>query len=458
MKLRFRLFPANRWLEPLLALAIAAGIVRAILYFQEYGHLPQPFFFEPNDVWMDWFNTSYWAHDRGVYDTWRTIYPPLSFVFLGIFGKASCYTGAEGYSSRDCDWVGVVSLHAFFLLNALLIARTFWKIDRSTAIPRTFALAAGLPMLYALERGNLIIVTFTCVLLAFGPLVRSARLRWLAVGLAVNFKVYLVAALFPQLLRRRWRWFEGAVLATISVYLTTYAILGAGTPYEIYDNIANFSGVYQAINFLDLWYAGTYTPLVSLLTGSVFPIISIVGSDRAETWSQVLPLLLHGVQATILLAAIAAWLRPEVVPMYRLTNLGASLALITAESGGYTQVILIFFVFMEKWKGMGRKWAIVACYLLCIPADIVIHRLNPALRDSFLAGRPVIVEYAITVGPFVRPALIMSLPFALACVTIRAVWIDIQRQGWKTRWRFRRDAPIMVGSGKAIPPSAAEPS
>jgi hypothetical protein len=441
-----RLNPVNRWLEPLLAIAIAIGIIHAFWFVWMRGFLPPPFFYEPSDLWMDWFNTAYWAHNEGAYDTWGTIYPPLSFVFLRFVGNPACYVGTEGVTSRDCDWVGVVVLHAFFILNIFLIARTFMKIDRTTALPRAFAVAAGLPMLYGLERGNLIIPTFTCMLLAYGPLLKSARLRWLAAGLAINFKIYFIAALFPQLLRRRWRWFEGAIIAALMIYLITYFAYGGGTPLEIYNNVTYISDVYQAIGFLDLWYASTYQPLLSLLDGTFFPILSLIGSDSIEFWIPFLFALQTSVQLSICIAAALVWVRPESVPMFRLTNLGLLFALISIESNGYSQSIAIMFIFMERWKGFGLKWAIFISYILSIPIDYVFEYIGFAVRESYITNQLVTFQYATTIGPFLRPLLIMSLPFALSCVTIRDVWLDIQRQGWKGRIRFRDDAPIMLGS------------
>jgi hypothetical protein len=441
-----RLNPVNRWLEPLLAIAIAIGIIHAFWFVWMRGFLPPPFFYEPSDLWMDWFNTAYWAHNEGAYDTWGTIYPPLSFVFLRIVGNPACYVGTEGITSRDCDWVGAVVLHAFFILNIFLIASTFMKIDRTTALPRSFAVAAGLPMLYGLERGNLIIPTFTCMLLAYGPLLKSARLRWLAAGLAINFKVYFIAALFPQLLRRRWRWFEGAIIAALMIYLITYFAYGGGTPIEIYNNITYISDVYQAIGFLDLWYASTYQPLLSLLDGTFFPILSLVGSDGIEFWTFFLATLQLSTQASICVAVMFVWVRPEAVPMFRLTNLGLLFALISIESNGYSQSIAILFIFMERWRGFGLKWAICISYILSIPADYAFEYIGFAVRESYISGQLVTFQYATTIGPFLRPLLIMSLPIALSCVTIRDVWLDIQRQGWKGRFRFRSDAPVMLGS------------
>ena len=398
-------------LELVLALLIAVGFGSAVCQLWQSSR---------QEIWMDWFATSWWAHDPGMYDVWGTIYPPLAFVFLKIASVSACYPGDGrfAFAARDCDWLGVVALHGFYLVNIVLAARIFTRIDRRTALPRSIALAMGVPMAGALERGNLLIPAFTAVMLAYGPLVRSARLRWLAAGIAINFKVYLVAALFPQLLRRRWRWFEGAAAATVAVYLVTFGLLGDGTPHQIYANIVAYAAGEQAVTFLDAQFAATYAPLLSVMDGQS------TGSATVDAALVVLPAALHLTQLSILLAAAAAWLRPEAVPMFRLTNLALSLALITAEAGGYTLVFALYFTFMERRRGLGTTWAIIACYLMALPFDV---RLGDA------------ADHEWTLGPLLRPALMMSVPLALSCVTIADVWRDVRRDGWKDRRRFRHD-------------------
>ncbi len=436
----------NRWLEPLFALAVAAGLGWAMLHLYLYHYLPQPYFYDPTDTWADWFNTSYWAHSKGAYDSWQTIYPPLSFVVLKIFSTPGCAALALN-EFRTCDWIGVGAIHGFFILNVFLIALTYIKVDRRTALPRSVALAAGLPMTDGLERGNLIILCFTMFLLAYGPLVRSARMRWLTAALAINFKVYLIASLMPYIFKRRWLAFEGALLATAGVYLVTYAVVGSGTPGQLLENLSEFTGGYQAVNILDLWYSMTYGPALSLLSGSSFPISAAIGSDLTNGLTVALTLLIHFGQAMILLAFVMTWLRPEAVPTLRLVTLGTALALITAEASGYTATLILFGVFAEPWRGIGRKWAIVVAYILSIPSDIVFFKVPTlfAVRDSFLSGQPVLPDYGVAIGPFLRPGLVISIAVALAAVTIWDVWRDIRVQGWRGRQRFRFDLPIMVG-------------
>lgn len=450
--------PRASWIEPAMACLVGIGLAYSLYHLFTFAYLPQPFFYEPSDTWMDWFNTAYFARDPGTYDAWRTIYPPLSFVILRIFTLDRCYplqNGGDfspGMPPRSCDWLGVASIHGFYLLAVVLCAWTFFKLDRKSAPWRTFAIAAGLPLVAGLERGNLVLVAFVCLILAFGPIIRSARVRWLAVALAINLKVYLIGALVPLLLRRRWRWVEGAAIATVLVFLVSFAILGRGTPWEIYDNILAFNEAQKgAADFLNIWYTTTYTPHLGLLKSEEFGAALLLGSRNVDLLLIVIPALVHTTQLAILLAAFAIWLRPESVPTYRVINLGLMLALITSEAGGYTQVYFMYFVFMERWQGFGRQWAIFICYVLCVPLDFPVDTAPLAVvRDTFFWSTTQLVTYSVMLGPFVRPLLVLTVPFALAMVTIRQVYRDVHRDGWEPRWQLRDPAPGAKAKAVAV--------
>lgn len=451
------IFPVNRWLEPLFCIVIAGALGHAVWHMVTLGWLPQPYFYEPADMWGDWFNVSYWAHDLGSYDTYGAVYPPLSFVFLKIFSIDSCYPVANsagdfgaGLAARSCDWLGVLMVQVVYIINIVVIALAYTKHDRKTAPWRAFALAAGFPTTEAFEHANLIIPTLTLVILGYGPLLQSARWRWLCIGLAVNFKVYVIASIIPQLLRRRWLWVEGALVSVAAVYLTTYGLLGRGTPMEIYDNITKFAAS-GASNLLDVWFPATFLALQALLENWQSPLMGILGSYWVNFLLILLPALQHTVQASIVIASIAAWFRPEAITRYRLSNLGISLALITSESGGYSVILTFFFTLLEPWKGFGRKWAIFAVYLLCIPLDIPIDKAPEVVRETFLPARTVIADYRIMLGPFVRPLFFYSIPFALSLVTLREVWDDIRNKGWSERYRYRNDAPLLPGISRPSP-------
>ena len=179
-------------LEPILLLLIVIGLGDTASVFIRDGFFPPPASYDTMDNFMDWFNTSYWANNPGAYDVWGTIYPPLAFVFLKIFSLHACYYDGP-FFGRSCDWLGTATLFGFYIANIMIVFKCYRLHERRTALARCAALCFGLPMLFAVDRGNLIVPCFTCFALGHGRLLRSARLRWLAVALSINFKPYLLA-------------------------------------------------------------------------------------------------------------------------------------------------------------------------------------------------------------------------------------------------------------------------
>ena len=410
-------------LETVLAGLIFAGIVYCAVNVARFGFLPSPFFFEPMDTFADWFNTAYWSRQKGAYDTWGAIYPPLSFVFLRLTTLNYCYPemrefeGSPGYDARGCDWLAYVVMGAVFVLNIVLTWKTFRKLDPATAPMRTVCVAVGMPMLAALERGNLLLVAYSCMVLAFGPLVASARVRWVFVALAINFKVYLVGAVVALLLKRRWLWVEGALIATVITYLLTLAAFGDGTPMQMFENISTFSQN-RASQILDGWSAFTYIPLASVVELGTFPMAGIIGSRWVGVLEIVLPALRWGTMALIALAAFVIWLKPALFTPARGVLLAILMTLSSSESGNYTLIFVFLFVMMEPWRGFGRKWAIVMCYLLAVPFDIAIDRLPDMVTYFYFTGSEGLMPREVVLGPFVRPLMTMTVAWAIALTTL----------------------------------------
>src|SRR5436305_7091839 len=101
--------------EVIFTLLVLASLAWVVNRFIVDGKLPQPFVFDINDTFMDWFNTAYYAHNRGAYDTWQSVYPPLSFVFMRAFGIPACYANNPA-NARDCDVVGISTILLCYLI------------------------------------------------------------------------------------------------------------------------------------------------------------------------------------------------------------------------------------------------------------------------------------------------------------------------------------------------------
>lgn len=405
--------------EVLLALAVLASLGAAALFFRANGFLPQPFVFDTNDTFMDWFNTAYWANNPGPYDVWRSIYPPLSFAFLDMFSLPGCYLQSP-FHARDCDTLGRATIAAFYLLDFALIWLAFRRADPRTAPMRTIALGFGLPLLFTLERGNLILVCFPAFVLAHGPLLRSAGARAVAAAVTINFKPYLLLPVLALALKRRWRAFELAGIATVALYLASLAVVGAGTPGEIVSNTANwvvFQGgqVWNEVN-----YSTSYAPLLTIRTSQI-PLLEFVSSRVAERIELAVPLLIRATQALALAALAAAWLQPKALPASRIAALVLGAYLVTQSPGGYTQLFLLFLVFLEPFRGPGPVTAIVCAYLLCLVGDVPVASILQITATSWLSERTVSASFGLTWGNFVRPGLIVLIVWALSLDTIARV-------------------------------------
>ncbi|MEG3087847.1 hypothetical protein [Sphingomonas sp. PB4P5] len=440
------------WPEYAMTIPIVFGIAYTIWFFVEYHYLPQPFFYEPSGTWMDWYSLTQWSQHQGAYDVAQTIYPPLSFVLMRLFTFPRCYELTYSEEARSCDWIGGVALTGMWVINIVLTYLSFRKIDRATAVPRTFAITCGYPMLFAFERGNVLIFCYACMLLGFGPLLKSARLRWVFAACALNFKVYLISAVVAPLLRRRWVAVEGTIICSVLVYLATWYILGEGSPAQIIRNIRNYSGGFGAAAALDLWFASSYIPVQTLMTGT-FPVYVVVSSNQADMIVLGVTTFTRSIQLLIVGAAVATWLRPEVVPPYRMVYLATALALSASEAGGYTEILLFMFIFMEPWKGIGRKTAITIAYFLCISFDISLGKVPPVVRDSFLGQAEVIAEYGVGIMSLLRPGLNLIATAILAAITILDVRKDILAQGWQSRWRYRSDLAVFPNILTPLPPA-----
>lgn len=398
-------------------MVLFAALGWAAFEFTRIGYLPLPFFPDPNDVYADGYSTAWWAFNGGMYDVWRTVYPPLSFAIVKLFAVPACYD-RDVFVSRECDWGFWWGTLAFYILNGVIATRAYWLTDRATAMPRMLALMFGLPMLYAFEHLNLLVFAYTGMFVAFSPVVRSSWLRWLGIAVAINLKIYFVAVLLGQLVNRRWRWVEGALVVSVVVGLVSWAMVGEGSPLQLYRNITIFSSDSdRSSSWQFVIYAASYSSMIKFMASN-FPLMPILGSWRLEFWTVGLTVLIRAVQAATLLALAAAWLRPGAVTRIRVAALCYLFVLVSTEPGGYAMAGAVFLIFFERWRGPARITALVCAYLLCLAVDINVVPIGNRLVNGYFANRVVWQDMWLSAGPFVRPGLVMVAQIALVIATI----------------------------------------
>jgi hypothetical protein len=423
------------------ALVIFGGI-HTLSYLNNTGKLPQPFFINANDTLMDWINPAYWAHNRGAYFAYESVYPPLSFVFLKFFSFPSCYR-FDNIADRDCDWLAPIVLLTFYAFAVVAVFGVYWKRDRRTAIPRTCAIVVGLPMLYALERGNLIVVCFLFFVLAEGRLLRSRLLKAVSSALMINFKPYLLLTLAAHLIKRRWRWVEAVTIWGLVIYLVTFGLYGDGTPGQLIQNEIGFGAPPNTIVNLEWsFFNSTYITFYHLIQSS-FDMTHFVGSQPVELMEWWIPTLIHIGEFGVMLCFLGALWKPGIASTYRLTALSIAVVLTSTNAGGYSQVLLFFLVLMERWEGPATITAIIITYILSVPVDIPITTLAYSQGVSWLTNRVVGVDIDLTVGQIVRPALVLIIQYALICATLSKLGKEVFQQ--IGQWRRGSETAVPAG-------------
>ncbi len=407
---------SEMWEAPFVVL-IVGSIAFTVWFVAAKGYLPQPFFYGSQSMFTDWTASVYYSVNPGAYTSFYSVYPPLSFDFLRVFSINSCYRYDDIFASRECDWLSSVTLLSFYLVTIPIVYVSLLKVNARTAIMRTVAICLGLPIVYALERGNLIGPCFVFFVLGEGRFFKSARLKWVALATSINFKPYLILALAGPLLRRRWRWLEGCAVAGLSVYLVTYAMEGAGDPITVLTNIGLFATSDPRGIFERSTYASSFIPLIDLLK-STFPVMYFVGSRPMELLDWLLPLLINIGRLGVVACFAGALVKPKVVSTSRLSALGIAYVITTQDPGGYAVLFLLFLVFLERGDRFFTVAALVCAYLLSITLDYIVVKFSHEIINSYLTNRVVGYDLGVTVGMLTRPALILLLEYFLVAASL----------------------------------------
>lgn len=402
--------------EALLLAAILAGAAHSIWHLSARGYLPQPFIWDPQDTFMDWFNPAYWSHREGVYSVWRAVYPPLSFVLLKVLSTASCYVTSP-FAGRDCDVVSQVIIIGLYLLAMGTSYRALRLAQPRAAVLRGLALALGLPGLFVLERGNLLILCQLCLAATVVPGLANSWQRALSAAVMINLKPYLLLPALSWAIRRDWRQLELAGFATVTVYLASWAIIGSGSPLEIFDNTANWVKVTGSDVVGEMFYTTSFNSMFGVVDRG-FPVLRFFPSRDYEMFRSGAETLLYLSQGAAAAALALVCLRPSAVPQARIALLLLLLSLTGRSPGGYSEMLVVFLVFLEDWSGLPAIVAIVTAYLISIPAEWMISALPDINTASWLSGKAVTAQFGIGAGQFLRPMGLVLIEMLLALDTI----------------------------------------
>ena len=112
---------------------------------------------------------------------------------------------------------------------------------------------------------------------------------------------------------------------------------------------------------------------------------------------------------------------PSATSTHRLAALALSGVLTTAGASGYIEVLLLFLVFLDPWRGPSRLPVLASAYLLCVSFDLILFPLPMLPTHSWLGGRAVTPNAGVSLGQLVRPGLVLIIQYGLVADTLAEV-------------------------------------
>jgi len=228
-----------------------------------------------NDVFMDYFNSVMYSSDRP-YTYWLVVYPPLItsfYAFIGHFTIPYISVASDetlSFVLRDSQ-MGLMSFVAITLITFYLLyviySRIMKDMDFRKELMFLFLVVLSYPFIYALERGNSIILALVfCLLFILGYKSENKVIRYLsyiALGVAAGIKLY-PAILWLLIVRERKYKEAWICLAFVLALALVPFLFTDGNPIIMLDTIFSYT-------------AGSlgFTNITQILTGFIQEILGL---------------------------------------------------------------------------------------------------------------------------------------------------------------------------------------
>jgi len=379
-------------------------------FVRQQGYLPAPFFMDKSDTFMDFFHPLYWSDHPGRYDDWRSVYPPLNFLILKtlklLFWGVRDFPDAFRLRQLGTMPVACLVLLYFGSVLAVLFSPWYRRYGTGQRILLFFVIVLSAPLLFSLERGNLVILCLPALLLAF------SEKRWVAVlgtALLINLKPYFVLLLARYAVRRDGRGLLDALLASAGIFLVTGLLVDPNFPYML-QNLFSFARD-------DDLFSGK--GLLSFPTSvSAFSLVLQHVAQKGQPFGWMTPqFMLLGAQAISIAKAVALLFalmtlckkggetdeaHLMILLLLLILNAGVSV-------GGYS--ILFLLVVLPLFFEMRRGWLyILLVALMYVPLDaIAVYARDAGVQYSYISERPVHVVWELGLGGVLRPFLNLAL-------------------------------------------------
>lgn len=379
------------------------------VFFERHGFLPSPFLYDKSDTFMDLYNTLWWAGDDGRYTVWGSVYPPLNFLLLKAL-RIVFYQDIQLATPSDFRSLNLAPAYLLCIVHIIapfvVVSFPAWRvISRPARLAVATIAAMSAPLLFSMERGNLIIICLLFLPLAFQE---KSNFRTLAIALLINIKPYFAVLLIGYIIAGDFRRFLQATAFAGAIFLFTGLALDPDFPLFLL-NLVSFSqneAVFSGREVL---------ALPSSISAFSYTLTTLLrDSNNAAIYAQGLVQMISLIElakAAAILCAVAL----IIAARRRLTErqIMATLIIIVINAGvwvgGYSQIFYLACV--PAFLSFRLLFPVVAAIgLILMPLDLATLMIDPLGPSwALLSGHIINNVWQLGLGTFVRPLLNFTL-------------------------------------------------
>jgi hypothetical protein len=347
---------------------------------------------------MDYYNVNWWANGAGFYSDFKSVYSPLVAILAESVTAASCRMQDSPAGLRACDLRnGMIFFFITWVATGYLLTRILDKTPNR--VLWVMVMMLSFPMMYALERGNYIVVSM--FFMGLFVLANNELKKIFFIGLLICTKIYCSIFLIPVLLKEKFRYAILAVVIIIAMHVI-FGIIYGDPNWSIFLKNAMGYGFKSGKGWLEQVY-------VSTTIGSY----SIIANNISGEWSVVSLVVVVGK----IFVFFRTWIWYSVHQGSRLIydDILAIMVLfccllVISDVPGYYSIILLFpMVAYCLRMNLLSGWAKSIFLMLLLPYPLIVSKQVTGFGvSSFGEQRSLVFTICMTMQTFVLP-LLMSL-------------------------------------------------
>ncbi len=375
-----------------------------LLFLYEKQYLPPPFFGNPGDYFMDFYNINFYAAQEYFYTRFASFYSPLNVLIARWFTDPVCVQASTAFAYRACDPISVLVFLGLTWGSTLILmwralescqSRTWWFV----------ILGFSFPMAFALERANYLLLAVPVLFFWLGS---HARWNFVFEILLANIKYYFMVFQAFYLARNRLLHPLIFFLLLIGVTIALGALTGLSGFGNIPKNLVNFAGGAGGISMLSNTSLDTIAGIQHFFSPS----------EIGKLTSQLV------IGAMKLLICLRIWIywretRQEIDGHAFNFVVLLGLLIISSAPGFYGQVLLIpyFIYFLARKCWQGREQLLFI--LICLPYPFILDQSSQYNRVYLLDGTHAWIPIELVMQTIVQPVLLILF---LLSITSRSFW------------------------------------